>query len=723
MNEPPPDRSGLSEVLKKISVHEHLCVIYETREQQVGVAVPFLRIGLARGEKCLYVADENTASSILDAMREQGVDVDTPVEKGMLAVSNKEREYLRNGHFDPDEMILYLAGNVREAKAAGFPAFRFAGEMTWALGGDLGADHLIQYEARLNHFLSEYDAVCLCQYNDKRFSPTTILQVLRTHPLVIYGGHICKNPYYVPPDEFLTPNQQEAEVKRWLDNIQKYDAVERALRTARDEWEQSFDAISDYVCILDTSGAILRANKPMREQFEPIHGNLTGLDYRKVFWESIQQGGTSSWEIIPSTEAPVSFETRLSTSDGWYAASGYPLFDDEHQRWGAIFIVRDITKRKRAEEALRLSEQDQRQITAQLEKERARLVEAQDVAKVGSWEADLQSMNVIWSEQTHRIFETDPSRFHPTRSKFLEFVHPEDRAKVNAAFRASLDKRSPCTVEYRIETVAGRVKMIEERWRAFQDEQGRAVRVAGTCRDITERVRAREELQRLSGRLLRLQDEERRKIARDLHDSTGQALVVLAAILGQLRYLIPSSNRRARKLVSESQALANQCIREIRTLAYVLHPPMLDGSGLEDAIRDYVEGFADRSRIKVKLDFSGDLGRLPRDMELSLFRVVQESLTNVQRHSGSRKARIRIERDPKRITLEVSDEGRKASGNRRNRNREFRSKTGVGIPSMDERVKQIGGRMEIKSGNEGTTVRVTVPVNEESSKKTSDFGR
>ncbi len=305
MNEPPPDRSDLSEVLKEISVHEHLCVIYETREQQFALAVPFLETGLARGEKCVYVADENTTASILDAMRDQGVDVDRPVEKGMLAVANKKREYLRKGHFDPNEMILYLARIVTEVKAAGFPAYRFAGEMTWALGGDLDTDLLIEYEARLNHFLREYDAVCLCQYNNKRFSPTTILQVLRTHPLVVYGGHVCKNPYYVPPDEFLKPNQPEAEVKRWLDNIQKYEVVERELRTARDEWEQSFDAIPDYLCILDMSGAILRANRSMRDRFEPTHGNLTGLDYRKVFWGSIEQAGTSAWEIISSTEAPV----------------------------------------------------------------------------------------------------------------------------------------------------------------------------------------------------------------------------------------------------------------------------------------------------------------------------------------------------------------------------------------------------------------------------------
>ena len=408
-------------------------------------------------------------------------------------------------------------------------------------------------------------------------------------------------------------------------------------------------------------------------------------------------------------------EMRMRRADGeyrWFLIRTVPLRDEQGNvvKWYGVSI--DIEDRKRAEEALRSSEREQRHIAAQLERERARLVEAQEMAKIGSWEAELQSLNVIWSEQTHRIFETDPSRFHPTRPKFREFIHPEDRAKVDAAFIASLDKRSPSTVEYRIVMPDGRVKILEEHWQAFRDEEGKPVRVAGTCRDITERVRTEEELQRLSGQLLRLQDEERRRMARDLHDSTGQDLVALATTLSQLHASIPSSSRRLRKLASQSQALADQCIREVRTLSYLLHPPMLDEAGLEDAIRHYAGGFTERTGIEVELEISPRLGRMKPDAEMALFRVVQESLTNIQRHSGSSQAKIRIEREPGKITLEISDKGSGISGNVRRQNGKLSLGLGVGIPSMHERVKLIGGELDIESSSSGTVVRVKIPVDD-----------
>jgi len=421
------------------------------------------------------------------------------------------------------------------------------------------------------------------------------------------------------------------------------------------------------------------------------------------------------WLADMAAGNPSEDEMRLRGADGeyrWFLVRTAPLRDKQGNvvKWFGVSI--DIEDRKQAEEALRSTESEQRHIAAQLEKERARLVEAQEMAKIGSWEAELVSLSVIWSEQTHRIFETDPTRFHPTRPEFRGFIHPEDRAKVDGAFAASLDSRSPCTVEYRIVMPDGRVKILEERWQAFHDEEGKPIRVAGTCRDITERVRAEEELRRLSGQLLRLQDEERRRIARDLHDSTGQDLVALATTLSQIRASIPSSGRKLRKLASQCQALADQCIRDVRTLSYLLHPPMLDEAGLEDAIRHYSGGFTKRTGIELELEISPRLGRMKPHVELALFRVVQESLTNIQRHSGSPKATIRIERGPGKFTLEISDKGSGISGNLRRRNGKMPFGLGVGIPSMHERVALIGGQLDIESSGSGTTVRVTIPADD-----------
>jgi PAS domain S-box-containing protein len=165
-----------------------------------------------------------------------------------------------------------------------------------------------------------------------------------------------------------------------------------------------------------------------------------------------------------------------------------------------LFIGRDTTERKRAEEALRTSEREQHKIAEQLEIERARLIEAQAVAEVGSWETELPSLDITWSEQIHRIFETDPSHFRPTRPGFVEFIHLEDRAKVDAAFEDSLEKCTPSTVEYRIVMADGRVKVLEEHWEVFRDGQGRPARLIGTCQDITRRKRMEEALRESEAR-------------------------------------------------------------------------------------------------------------------------------------------------------------------------------------------------------------------------------
>ncbi len=232
----------------------------------------------------------------------------------------------------------------------------------------------------------------------------------------------------------------------------------------------------------------------------------------------------------------------------------------------------------------------------------------------------------------------------------------------------------------------------------------------GVAQDITERRRVEEELRRLSGRILQMQDEERRRIARDLHDSTGQNLSALASTLDQLPGAIPSSSRKSRKLLHECRVLADQCICEVRTLSYALHPPMLDEVGLEDAIRHYVQGFAKRSGIQVDIEASPGFERLQQDVALALFRVVQESLTNIHRHSGSLQAKIRMDRNTDHLTLEISDRGYKCWDSVPRREGEPPFEFGVGILSMHERVEHIGGHFIILSGDGGTTVRVTLPA-------------
>jgi PAS domain S-box-containing protein len=223
-------------------------------------------------------------------------------------------------------------------------------------------------------------------------------------------------------------------------------------------------------------------------------------------------------------------------------------------------------------------------------------------------------------------------------------------------------------------------------------------------RDITERKEADDALRELSGQLLRLQDEERRRLARELHDSTGQKLAALAINLAIVDQAAAGLDARIRRVLTESLALIDECLREIRTLAYLLHPPELDEFGLGDALSHLVSGFADRSGIAVELVVSPDLGRLPREAETALFRIVQESLNNIHRHSGSPRARIQVRRDSHSVTLEVRDEGHRVE-NTMNRPAE-----GVGIAGMRERVRQLGGRFEMRSSESGTTLKIVLPL-------------
>jgi signal transduction histidine kinase len=227
-----------------------------------------------------------------------------------------------------------------------------------------------------------------------------------------------------------------------------------------------------------------------------------------------------------------------------------------------------------------------------------------------------------------------------------------------------------------------------------------------SIRYAVERARADNALHELSARLLDLQDAERRRIARDLHDSTAQTLAALAMTLSLLEQPVAALPADARALLVESMTLTRQCSDELRTTAYLLHPPLLDELGLSDAVRDYCDGFARRSGIRVDLELPPTLGRLSNEVETTLFRMMQECLTNIHRHSGSQTASIHLGLQPSEIRMEVRDRGNGMVSNPD----VSQEGMGVGIAGMRERVRQLGGRLEIETGPGGTAITGILPL-------------
>ncbi len=254
------------------------------------------------------------------------------------------------------------------------------------------------------------------------------------------------------------------------------------------------------------------------------------------------------------------------------------------------------------------------------------------------------------------------------------------------------------------------LKMAEEALRKANDELEIKVseRTTSLEAQIAQRKKMEISLRELSGRLLRTQDEERRHMARELHDNAGQILAALSMNISAIENEAGGGKSKLANLACGAKRLSDDLSREIRTLSYLLHPPLLDEIGLESAIRWYVEGFSERSKIEVALELQKTGERLPRELELVLFRVVQEALTNVHRHSGSLTAAVRLAQAGNRVSVEIADRGK---GIPIEKQHDLTSaKAGVGVRGMEERVRQFGGTLEIASSEQGTTVTASLPI-------------
>ncbi len=373
-----------------------------------------------------------------------------------------------------------------------------------------------------------------------------------------------------------------------------------------------------------------------------------------------------------------------------------PVRDSHGRVIGASKIARDITDRKRVEAALRDSQ--------------TQLALALESSKTAMFDWDILAQRGSWNPQMATIYGFNPDGKFITATEWRALFHPDDATRLAEEAERVYREHDQFQFEYRALRPDGEIRWILSHGRIVRDADGTAIRMIGTHADITERKQFEEaeRVRELTGKLLHAQDAERRRIARELHDSAGQIVAALQMNLIPMESDATKLNPEFAKGLHDALDLIQQLSTELRTVSYLLHPPLLDEAGLPSALRWYIEGFGERSKIEVHLEIDPDLGRLSQDMEMTIFRVIQECLTNIHRHSGSKQAHIRVLGSGTEIRLEVRDYGRGMPAASNNDSPYFRY--GVGIQGMRERVRQLNGQFEIKSHNDGTMVSARLPL-------------
>jgi PAS domain S-box-containing protein len=326
------------------------------------------------------------------------------------------------------------------------------------------------------------------------------------------------------------------------------------------------------------------------------------------------------------------------------------------------------------------------------------------------WRAEPETLQFTYvSGQARAILGYWLERWTGETNFWKKHLFPDDRERVGWVCEKILRERSRRDFEFRMIGVRGQIVWFHAA-AEVAEQYGRPPELIGVMNDITDLKRAEERIRALTSRLIRLQDDERRHISRELHDSLGQYLTSIKINVELVKRESTVLEERHRTLLAESSETLDRCVQEVRSVSYLLHPPLLDELGLLAALRWFTAGFAERSGIGVVLNVPQEFSRLPEEMELALFRIVQESLTNVQRHSRSDAAWVTLCEYKDRAELRITDSGVGVSADIIEQIKQGRAIEGVGLRGMYERVRELGGQLEIESSGMGTAVSAVFPL-------------
>jgi PAS domain S-box-containing protein len=834
----PPRRimlAKLKQELTKLKHGDHICPFYDNTGEQLAVAVPFIIDGLARGERCIYIADDCTIEEVVQALATAGVDVALQRRRRALRLLTRQDTCLRAGEFAPQAMIDFIRQAEAEALADGFSGLRQIGEMTWMLGPEPGCDRLIEFEALVNRLLTNSKTVGVCQYNRSRFDAPCIHDVIRTHPLVILDDQVCANPYYESPEMVLSNGQaattSEFTAKRvdwWIAQLKRARTAEEERQRALEKLEQSERRFAEAqkVAHVGSWERDLRTNQvSWSDELYRLFGlqaNEVDLSYQQFLNLLVPQDGDRIRTLVDEAireRRSFNCDYRITLPDGTVHVlndRGSVIMNEEGEPIRLVGTVQDITERKQTERALQESHNLLRAVIESIPEMlfvkdnlgRYLVVNSKTARFVGKPAEDILGRDdaALFDPETARQFMDVDRRVIETRhaetyeksgpafanhtylTTKTPFWGPDGEVRGVLGISRDVTKQKQAEEELKRQKVifqtifdhipvminfvdpAGRVQLVNRHWERMlgwsleeaqthdlfsechpdPTERARAMeylrhpslgwkdfknrvrdgRILDTSwavtvlpdgtrigfgQDITEQKQAEQALakyavglQALSRRLVEVQEEERRHLARELHDEFGQ---ILASITLHLHAARRAAGAAALPKMDECARLLQQAGEQVRNLALELRPTMLDTLGLDATLRWLAKQHQQRTGCEVQVIGHLSVAPLTPELAIACFRVAQEALTNVVRHASARQVWIELSQSESVLELIVRDDG--VGFDVAPTQEQAAGRGHLGLLGMAERVQLLGGTLEVISEpGRGTRIRASFPLRE-----------
>ena len=684
--------------------HAHVVQFYTEDRFLLDELGHFIGTALDAGSSAVVIGTRGHNDHLSQRLKDQGVDLAQAMTAGRYVALDAAETLARvmvDGSPDATRFAEVIGGVIaRAASASQSENHRIVafGEMVALLWAEGKSEAAIQVEKLWNQLASAFSFSLRCAYPMQGFCREEHADSL---------SRICDEHSGVVPDESYSELTSEENRLRSVVHLQQKMQVlltEVEAHRKEEQFRLFVEAVPDYaIFMLDAEGRVTtwnagaeritgyNAEEMLGRHFSCLYPaeEVLAQEAQKLLRGAMQHGHAEDegWRL------------RKDGTTFWANGSVAAMRDAAGQLVGFGTVTHDLTERRRAEIALRRSE-DRFRLMAEAVEDYAIFMLDPD-GHVSTWNTGAER---IKGYKAAEIIGRHFACFFPEEDirsgkPLLELEAAIQRGRFEDE---SLRRRKDGSLFWASVIIT-----------PVRDEASKLIGFVKVTRDITDRIEKEKSLRDLTAHLLRMQDEERKRIGRDLHDTLGQCVTAMKINLDTLAAGL-ETNSAIKKQVTQCAELADECVKEVRTISYLLYPPMLEEMGLKSAIAWYLEGFTARSGIQATFQASADFGRLSRDIELALFRVLQESLTNVHRHSGSPTAHVELSSDGTNAVLEISDEGRGIPANVIALSGEWKRAVGVGLRGMKERLGQLGGGLEVASTGHGATVTATVPIEKSS---------